>query len=158
MSWNDIESFLIQLNAIDTLSEMKFVLPTEAQWEFACRAGGSSYWHSGNTPDRLQQYAWIKTNGNEKTHPVGQLKPNALGLYDMHGNVWEWCRDWWAEHYPGTKVNDPTGPLRGSRRVHRGGGQGNNATQCRSASRYAHPPDTRDNDLGFRLAAILADF
>ena len=125
-------------------------LPTEAQWEYACRAGSTTAYSFGDDSDSLGDYAWYSGNGSSKTHPVGQKKSNAWGLYDMHGNVWEWCADWY-DSYSTTAVTDPTGPTGGSYRVLRGGSWGSDASYCRSAFRdYADPVSYR-NFNGFRV-------
>ena len=124
----------------------EFRLPTEAEWEYACRAGTKGA-YAGN----LDDLAWYWKNSAKTTHPVGQKKPNAWGLYDMHGNVWEWCSDWYGA-YPAGTVTDPTGPAAGADRVNRGGCWVNIATHCRSANRNRLEPGGRDMDLGLRLA------
>jgi formylglycine-generating enzyme required for sulfatase activity len=104
--------------------------------------------------DNLAEVAWYCYRGDrQKTHPVGQKRPNAWGLYDMHGNVWEWCRDLYCDYSNGT-VTDPAGPLSGSTRVVRGGSWFGNARFCRSAYRSSYSPGFRSNDLGFRLALV----
>jgi formylglycine-generating enzyme required for sulfatase activity/WD40 repeat protein len=169
VSWDDVQQFLAKVNAAGTRrvpsatgdlasSAMTFTLPTEAQWEYACRAGTTTLWHCGDDETKLPEYAWFNVNSGGKTHPVGQLLASALGLYDMHGNVWEWCADYWAtDYYAKSPPNDPSGPSAGSSRVHRGGSHGGHAGRCRSAYRDDGSPDRRGNGLGFRLAAILAD-
>jgi formylglycine-generating enzyme required for sulfatase activity len=126
----------------------EYTLPTEAQWEYACRAGTTGlYAGSGN----LDAMGWFTGNSGNQTHPVAQKQANAWGLYDMHGNVWEWCRDWYS-HYPGGSVRDPTGPSSGSVRVDRGGGWSSVPRRCRSAFRLGNVPGVRYLNLGFRLA------
>ena len=126
-------------------------LPTEADWEYACRAGSKTAYSFGESSKSLGDYAWFDGNRNNQTHPVGEKKANAWGLYDMHGNVWEWCSDWYGE-YPKGAVSDPRGPKEGSRRVVRGGGWCYEAADCRSADRRGSYPFNRSHDLGFRLA------
>ncbi len=125
-------------------------LPTEAQWEYACRAGSTTAYSFGDSSDSLGDYAWYSTNSNGKTHPVGQKKPNAWGLYDMHGNVWEWCADWYGS-YGTSAVTDPTGPTDGDSRVLRGGSWLSFAGNCRSAYRYSNNPYRYFNYYGFRV-------
>ncbi len=127
-----------------------YTLPTEAQWEYACRAGTTGS-HAGD----LDAMAWYDQNSGKTTHPVGKKQPNGWGLYDMHGNVWEWCRDWLG-NYPGGSVTDPKGPASGSRRVLRGGSCFNSAQDCRSTYRLGTGPDNIGSILGFRLALALA--
>ena len=130
-------------------------LPTEAQWEYACRAGSNTAYCFGDSSDSLGDYAWYEDNSDTEMHPVGQKKPNAWGLYDMHGNVWEWCADRYG-NYSTTAVTDPTGPTSGSDRVLRGGGWDDGADYCRSANRSSNNPDyfiIFDN--GFRVCFPL---
>jgi len=134
-------------------------LPTEAEWEYACRAGTTTPFHFGSQLNGRQAncngtvpYGTDTEGPNlEKTTPVGNYPANAWGLYDMHGNVWEWCSDWYGE-YPAGSVTDPSGPAAGSYRVFRGGSWGNDAVCCRSAYRDWHDPSIRLFILGFRVA------
>jgi formylglycine-generating enzyme required for sulfatase activity len=128
-------------------------LLTEAQWEFACRAGSEAAYCFGGDEQQLGEYAWYWGNSERKTHPVGEKKPNAWGLYDLHGNVWEWVQDWYGD-YPSEPQSDPSGPESGSNRVIRGGGWVNDAEDCRSAYRDIAEPGDRDGNLGFRLARL----
>jgi formylglycine-generating enzyme required for sulfatase activity len=127
-----------------------FRLPTEAEWEYACRAGSSTAYSFGGHPSPLAQHAWFYSNSRDKTHPVGQKKPNAFGLYDMHGNIWEWCCDWYGEYRVDSTV-DPAGSPEGSSRVLRGGSWFCTPGPCRSANRGWNTPDIRDDDVGFRI-------
>ncbi|WP_417850878.1 formylglycine-generating enzyme family protein [Thalassoglobus sp.] len=114
VSWNDVQEFLTKMNTGVPNKTYQFVLPTEAQWELACRAGTTSYWHSGNREPELHDSGWSHVNSRGKTHPVGQLAANPFGLYDIHGNVFEWCSDWYVEEtYSTSPVDDPTGPPNG---------------------------------------------
>ena len=168
VSWDDGQAFCQKLGA-------GFRLPTEAEWEYACRAGTTTAFCGGDDRSRLADYAWYYENSGDarlqdaswsldqltsnhcQTHPVGQKKPNAWGLYDMHGNVGQWCSDWYGA-YPSGAVTDPTGPETGSKRVHRGGGYLSLARLCRSASRGKLDPGHRGGSLGLRLAfSLLAD-
>jgi len=130
-------------------SKNGYRLPTEAQWEYACRAGTTTPWHSG-TEAVLVYYAWISTNSGYKTHEVGKKLPNAWGLYDMHGNVWEWCWDRYDD-YSSDDQTDPEGPSFGSLRVERGGSYSYEAEYARSAARYQGYPYNRDGGRGFRV-------
>ncbi len=129
-------------------------LPTEAEWEHACRAGTTTRFSYGDDPGytSLQAYAWYDANSGGQTHPVGQNRPNAWGLYDMHGNVREWCQDWWTDSLPGGSVADPQGPTTGSIRVDRGGCWFDFGRYCRTAYRDRSTPDNRNRGLGFRPA------
>ncbi len=128
VSWDDIQSFLAKLNEVDSPEKKKVTLPTEAHWEYACRAGTTSHWCCGDSDENLKQFGWIDANSRGESHPVGQLRPNGFGLYDMHGNVREWCADWFAaEYYAKATLDDPNGPITGLHRVGRGGGWDNHA-------------------------------
>ena len=158
VSWDDCQEFLAKLNEKVANTGKKFGLPTEAQWEYACRAGTTTPYSFGDDEALLGEFAWFEGNSNEKTHPVGGKKPNAWGLYDMHGNVWEWCQDWGnEEYYRNSPPEDPTGPTAGPGRIVRGGGWIREPRDCRSAYRHAFEPDDRYHVLGFRLASVLVD-
>ena len=131
-------------------------LPTEAEWEYACRAGTTTQHSFGDNPGDLPDYAWCRANSEAKTHPVGQLRPNAWGLYDMHGNVWEWVSDWYgADYYVNSPREDPTGPTTGSDRPLHGGGMFSPNEAFRSAFRLPKNPSFRWNDEGFRVCASV---
>jgi len=150
VSWNDCQSFISRLNRLD-LGHI-YRLPTEAEWEYTCRAGSNTLYCYGNGSGQLEDYAWYEDNSNERTHRVGQKKPNAWGLYDMHGNVWEWCQDWYDKDYYEISPNkDPQGTNSGSSRVLRGGSWLNDAEICRSASRHGKFPIFKIYELGLRL-------
>jgi len=127
-------------------------LPTEAEWEYACRAGTTTAFSFGDDESHLDEFGWFSGNTalEKYVHKVGLKKPNPRGLYDMHGNVWEWCSDWYGDKLSGG--TDPVGPDRGSSRVVRGGGWGNNSGHCRSANRNDGDPSSRNSNLGFRVA------
>jgi formylglycine-generating enzyme required for sulfatase activity len=125
-------------------------LPTEAEWEYACRAGSNSAYSFGESSKLLSDYAWCGENSNLQTHPVGEKRQNAWGLYDMHGNVWEWCSDWYGG-YDNNSVSDPVGLTKGSLRVLRGGGVFDWAN-CRSAYRGGGDSSLRVSSYGFRVA------
>jgi formylglycine-generating enzyme required for sulfatase activity len=127
-------------------------LPTEAEWEYACRAGTQGRYCSGESEADLDTVGWYRENSGRKLHVVGEKAPNGVGLYDMHGNVWEWCADWYGE-YSGDEQRDPAGPASGQDRVMRGGSWNDYARGCRSAQRGWISPGLRRDDLGFRLAA-----
>jgi len=130
-------------------------LPTEAEWEYACRAGAATKYSFGDDPSELGDSAWYSGNASNTTHPVGQKRPNAFGLYDMHGNVWEWCWDWYSDsYYKEPVVDDPLGPSGASHRVFRGGSWLFVARCVRAAYRIRLQPSLRNPDLGFRLAAV----
>ncbi|MGA2253030.1 MAG: formylglycine-generating enzyme family protein [Thermoguttaceae bacterium] len=156
---DDCQEFLGKLNAKSAAGAGKFQLPSEAQWEFACRAGSTTKYYFGDDETRLGEYAWYGKNSDRKTHPVGEKKPNTWGLYDMHGNVWEWCQDWYdAGYYAKSPTDDPTGTATGSYRVSRGGCWINPAGVCRSAfHRGGYVPGRRDHFLGCRVSQVPAD-
>jgi formylglycine-generating enzyme required for sulfatase activity len=150
VSWNDATAFS------DWLSQQEgeqYRLPTEAEWEYACRAGTTKRFSFGDNENALGQYAWYSANSNRQTHPVGEKKPNGFGLYDMHGNVWEWCADRYdADYYKQSPAVDPRGPGAAAHRVVRGGGWDDAPLHARSACRYRDTPEFRLINLGFRLA------
>jgi formylglycine-generating enzyme required for sulfatase activity len=158
LSWNDVQAFIRKLNQMENAD--RYRLPTEAQWEYAARAGTGTPFYTGRCLGTDQ----ANYNGSHdfsdcpkgdfrrRILRVGSFPPNAWGLYDMHGNVWEWVQDWYGD-YPSTVVTDPVGPSSGTYRTLRGGGWGSNAGYCRSAVRFFYPPDFRYRYLGFRLAA-----
>ena len=159
VSWDDCQAFVEKLNRLlsSQLGGMRFVLPTEAQWEFAARGGNKSkgYKYAGSNND--DDVVWFCDNSYEQTHPVAQKKPNELGLYDMSGNVLEWCQDWYDDenYYRISPENNPQGPADGEERVTRGGSWGDSAYYyCRVSCRNKHTPDFRDDYLGFRLCLI----
>ena len=153
VSWNDAMEFCRKLTEREHLAGrlpegFEYTLPTEAQWEYACRAGTTGEYGGGGN---LGDMGWYSQNSGNTTHPVGQKQANAWGLYDMHGNVWEWCLDWYG-NYPSGSVRDPMGTASGSRRVGRGGSWDYGSLNCRSTVRVGHDPGDRYFDLGFRLA------
>jgi formylglycine-generating enzyme required for sulfatase activity len=154
VSWHDVQAFIKKLNAQG--NGVSYHLPTEAQWEYAVRAGHQGVYSFGDDAAKLGEYAWYDQNSGGETHPVGTRKPNAWGLYDMHGNVWEWVQDWYDEdYYHNSPKVDPQGPDAGADRVYRGGGWGNAALVARSASRLWSHPGVRDDDLGFRCLSSV---
>ena len=148
VSWEDCQKFLLTLNA--TAAGRRFCLPTEAQWEYACRAGSTNENWFGNDDADLGLYGWYMKNATRMTHPVGELKPNGWGLYDMQGNVWEWCADWYGS-FEGADAIDPVGPMTGTVRVLRGGSWFNYAPSCRCTNRGFYEPQTRNAYCGFRV-------
>jgi formylglycine-generating enzyme required for sulfatase activity len=154
ISWEDAETFIINLNA---MGEGSYTFPTEAQWEYAARSGSNKAFANGDisytdTADpNLDIMGWYDSNSNATPHAVAQKQANAWGLFDMHGNVWEWCNDWY-DTYPTGSVTDPGGPSTGSTRVLRGGGWNSSALYCRSAERYSSGPGYRHYYIGLRLS------
>jgi formylglycine-generating enzyme required for sulfatase activity len=151
VSWGDAQEFITKLN--ERTRENRYRLPTEAEWEYACRSGSSETYCFGDDKKLLGEYAWYSNNSDQKTHAVGEKKPNAWGLYDMHGNVWEWCQDWYKGYSPGSVI-DPVGPSSGSYRVGRGGSWNYDAGYCQSAYRLSLGPGYRPSNFGLRLAAF----
>jgi len=152
VSWHDAVEFCRKLSALPAEKKAGYVyrLPTEAEWEYACRAETTTKYSFGDSDSELGNYAWYYKNSGDTPHPVGGKKPNAWGLYDMHGSVFEWCHDGYGE-YPSGSVTDPTGAALGSFRVDRGGSFANQTDFCRSAVRNWDSPDDRSIDLGFRV-------
>ena len=150
--WTDAVEFCRKLSAMpaEKAAGRVYRLPTEAEWEYACRAGTKTTYGFGDVASGLGAYGWFEGNSDSKPHPVGEKKPNAWGLYDMHGNVWEWCQDRYGE-YPSGSATDPTGATSGSVRVFRGGGWRDGAGGCRSALRFRFTPGIRSSILGFRV-------
>ena len=148
VSWNDCQTFLRKLNA---MTGQNFRLPTEAEWEFAARGGNRNRGYQYSGSNVLSDVAWYADNSGSKTHNVGAKAPNELGIYDMSGNVWEWCQDW-KKSYSSSPQTNPKGPSSGSSRVYRGGSWILSARGCRVASRDCFTPDYGGIDLGLRLA------
>ena len=158
VSWSDAVEFCRKLSARQAEHSARRVyrLPTEAEWEYACRAGSEAHWYCGDDEADVEGIAWGRTNSSEAAHAVGQKLPNAWGLYDMLGNVHEWCLDWYGrDYYQQSPVEDPIGPATGLERVIRGGSWYNPPAFCRSASRVGAPRDG-SNVIGFRVLCELA--
>jgi formylglycine-generating enzyme required for sulfatase activity len=166
VSWSDCQEFLRRLNEREKTD--RYRLPSEAEWEYACRAGSSTRFSFGDdvglsaTGDKLRyyfgdqrgdldSYAWYGNISGNQTHPVAQKKPNAWGLYDIYGNAAEWCADWYGP-YPDSRVTDPKGPSQGTSRVLRGGSYGFDTWSVRSARRESRPPQSRSDQCGLRVA------
>lgn len=152
VSWHDCQRFLEKLG---TATGQVFALPTEAQWEYAARAGATTRWSFGDEPALAGRHAWFAENSRGTSHPVGTKAANAWGLHDLHGNIAEWCADWYAAPYPRSDVVDPRGPPAGDSRVVRGGAWGDDAIFIRSAYRNANGPDGANDGIGFRCVMLL---
>jgi formylglycine-generating enzyme required for sulfatase activity len=148
VSWKDCQGFLARLK--DRAPGMEVRLPTEAEWEYACRAGSRTDFCYGNDALKLSDYAWFS---GETSHPVGEKKANTWGLHDMHGNVWEWCSDW-VGTYDSTAETDPVGPASGEARVRRGGAFCNEPGDCGAASSIGLGPDDHSYDVGLRVVVV----
>jgi hypothetical protein len=152
VSYFDAQEFVKKINDSGVMpSGWKSALPTEAQWEYACRAGETGLYSGGN----VGEVAWYIGNSGGEPHDVGTMKANAWGLHDMHGNVREWCADWYDGKLQGG--SNPSGPSSGVNRVLRGGSWFTFAARCSSAYRYYYSPDDRDNNIGFRLALVPSE-
>jgi formylglycine-generating enzyme required for sulfatase activity len=147
VTWNDARAFCDWLSRKEGRA---YGLPTEAEWEYACRAGATAAYSFGGDPGALGLHAWFADNSGGRTHPVGAREANAWGLYDMHGNVWQWCADGPRE-YPGGTATDPEGEGGGAFRVLRGGSWASDAALCRAAFRHWDRAESRCNDVGFRV-------
>ena len=146
VNWEHCQVFLDKLNAKTAGQGGKFVMPTDAQWEYACRAGTTTKYCFGDYETQLGDYAWYKANAEDKTHPVGEKKPNAWGLYDMHGNACGWCKDWYEDYYYLiSPMDDPAGPLGGTLHVYRGGSWANSGQRLpiRECAGARNPGSTR---------------
>ena len=150
ISWDDCQEFLKKLCEIEGVPEGRYRLPTEAEWEYACRAGTQTPYSTGKTERDLARAGWYVDNAGDMTHPVAQKAPNAWGLYDMHGNVWEWCADL-RGLYPSGDATDPRGPETGLDHVLRGGCWRSIAKHCRSAYRIDGFPVSAYDFFGFRI-------
>ena len=152
VSWNDSQDFLKKLSQ---KAGGTFRLPTEAEWEYACRAGSTTEYCFGDDESRLGDYAWYFTNSGSKPYSVGRKKPNAWGLYDMHGNIWEWCEDYYDEcFYSKSPVENPCNTGTEGDRVLRGGVWGGGADLCRSAARAPFNPAYTLHFIGFRVVCV----
>jgi formylglycine-generating enzyme required for sulfatase activity len=151
VSYDDAVAFC---NKLSDKEGKHYRLPTEAEWEYACRAGTTTAYYTGANENALDEAGWYSANSDNGTHPVGQKKPNALGLYDMHGNVWQWCGDWYGD-YPNGDATDPRGPGNGTARVLRGGSWFYGPRFGRCANRSHNAPDTRNYFIGFRVVREL---
>ena len=147
VSWDDCQTFIRKLNA---MTGKNFRLPTEAEWEFAARGGNNSRGYKYAGSNNIETVAWYDDNSGSKTHVVGTKSPNELGIYDMSGNVLEWCQDWKGSYSSASQTN-PTGASSGSYRVLRGGGWCYLARSCRSSGRGSFTPDGRGSNYGLRL-------
>lgn len=156
ISWLDCQKFIGKLNKKEGIN--KYRLPTEAEWEYAARGGSESAYCFGDDAEQLDEYAWYNQNtwniGEKYAHAVALKKPNQFGLYDMHGNVWEWCADWYGE-FPKKDTIDPKGPKEGDKKIHRGGSWYYDAARCTASGRYSLQPDYKYFSLGFRLARSM---
>lgn len=153
VSWNDAVEFCRKLSDEEGV---EYHLPTEAEWEYACRAGTTTAYSFGDDDSQLGEYAWYFENSKDITHSVGGLKPNAWGLFDMHGNVYEWCQDLYGPYERLQVVSDPIGPASGDHgRVLRGGAFVNQPMSFRAANRITYQPVYRSRSLGFRLAMTI---
>ena len=160
VSWLDCQKFIKRLNRME--GSTKYRLPTEAEWEYTCRAGMTTAFYSGHISvigkeldPNLDRVGWYRSNSQNTSHPAGQKLPNVWGLYDMHGNVWEWCQDWWEHWYgkfQGGPAVDPKGPSKGRFKIYRGGSWFADAEYHRAADRMRAKPDMRSYGIGFRVA------
>jgi formylglycine-generating enzyme required for sulfatase activity len=150
ISWDDAQEFLTKLNQLDPTKVYR--LPSEAEWEYACRAGTSSHYYSGNDKSDLDRVGWYLKNSDGKTHTVASKEPNSWGLYDMHGNVWEWCEDWHHDNYRGAPDDGSAWILPiGAYRVARGGSWSYTSSDARSVDRHGFTPSFKSPSIGFRI-------
>jgi len=155
VGWSDCRAFLRKLNEKFAASGAKFDLPSEAQWEYACRAGGQGKFSFGDEENQLEDHAWFRGNAASHTHPAGAKKPNAWGLYDMHGNVCEWCSDWYAnDYYRQSPAADPAGASSSYHHTIRGGCFDDTASNCRVSYRNMNDPSDRNHNVGLRVMCV----
>ena len=154
ISWNDAQEFARKLSA---KTGKNYRLPSESEWEYAARAGSSSKWSFGDDESQLGPHAWFRANSGYNTHPVAQKRANAFGLYDMHGNAWEWVQDNWHENYQGAPADGSAWVSGGEQwpRVLRGGAWNDDPRDLRSANRLRSAPGGRNDDTGLRIARTL---
>ncbi|MDR0815137.1 MAG: formylglycine-generating enzyme family protein [Bacteroidales bacterium] len=150
VSWEDVQDFIARLNS---LTGKNYRLPTEAEWEYAARGGSQSRNTKYSGAYSVDNAAWYSSNSDSKTHPVGTKQANELGIYDMSGNVWEWCSDWYGNYSSASQTNPRGGATSGSNRVFRGGSWNSDAQYVRVPYRSNTAPDPRSYNLGFRLAS-----
>ena len=150
VSYDDVQQFIQKLNA---KSGKNYRLPTEAEWEFAAKGAKKSKNHQFSGSENIKEVAYYMDNGDYKLQKVGQLKSNELGIFDMSGNVWEWCSDWHSENYTVQK-NNPRGPSNGNKKVIKGGSFNSNLETCKINFRHSVKPDFKSENLGFRLVTI----
>ena len=155
VTWGDAVKFCEKLSELPAEKKAGYIyrLPTDAEWEYACRAGTNTQFSFGDIGPVMKEYGWYSDNAESETQVVGQKKPNPWGLYDMHGNVWEWCQDWYAE-FPRKPATDPTGPKSGKDRVVRGGSYNYASKDCTSSSRKPFNPVDRLKNVGFRVVRV----
>lgn len=155
VSWDDAQAFIHKLNQ---LTGHTYYLPSEAESEYACRAGGTVEYCFGSNKRQLSQYAWYRSNSNDQTQPVGEKKPNAFGLHDMHGNVWEWCEDAWHGNYQGAPEDGRAWRDGGNQeyRVLRGSSWADDPKYLRSSNRNRNTASTKYGNIGFRVARVLS--
>ncbi|MCY2987932.1 MAG: formylglycine-generating enzyme family protein [Planctomycetota bacterium] len=155
VSWDEAVEFCKRLSEVaeERAAGRTYRLPTEAEWEYACRAGSTTRYSFGDSDAELGQHAWYDKNSGNRTHPVGERQANPWALYDMHGNVWEWCQDWQGAYGAGL-ASDPSGPGSATYRVLRGGSWDRNGGGSRSAYRCRNGLGVRDVSRGFRVAGV----
>ncbi len=158
VTWYDAVDFCKQLTALpaEQAAGRGYRLPTEAEWEYACRAGSTTWFSFGDDPTVFGMHGWWRGNTQHRPQPVARLKPNPWGLFDMHGNIGQWCSDYYTAGYPDTDEEDPRGPESGSLKAVRGGCYADNPRECRSASRHFNSPNTQTYQVGFRVVLVPA--